>query len=229
MELELNAHEARILGVLIEKALTTPDQYPLTLNALINGCNQKSNRDPVVDFTEAEVTVGLTGLRVKGIAGCHVPVGSRVEKWSEGAAAKLHLDPPSLAVMAELLMRGAQQPGELRTRANRMAAIPTQDALHATLSALQEAGLVERLAPAPGTRAERWRQKLAVALHVDGDAPVPGQSQSPAQAQAPAYAGTPAPLPGTAGPKDDDRVTALEARVAALEARLTELADALGA
>jgi uncharacterized protein len=221
MELELNAHEARILGVLIEKALTTPDQYPLTLNALVNGCNQKSNRDPVVDFTEAEVTVGLTGLRVKGIAGCHVPVGSRVEKWSQGAAEKLSLDPPSLAVMAELLMRGAQQPGELRTRANRMAAIATQEALHATLAALQEASLVERLAPSPGSRAERWRQKLATVLHLDGDAPATSSAFVPAT--------PPAPAPVMAAPKNDDRVTALEARVAALEARLTKLSNALGA
>ena len=86
MAVQLNAHEARVLGVLVEKAMTTPDIYPLSLNAVTNGCNQRSNRDPEVDFSEAEVTVALTGLQMKHLAGGVTPAGSRVQKWRPGTA-----------------------------------------------------------------------------------------------------------------------------------------------
>ena len=120
MDVELNAHEARVLGVLIEKCLTTPDQYPLSLNAATNGCNQKSNRNPMVDFSEAEVTVAITGLQYKHLAGASTPAGSRVEKYRHNAGAHFKIDDRDMAVLAELLIRGPQSPGELRTRANRM-------------------------------------------------------------------------------------------------------------
>ena len=120
MDISLNSHEARVLGVLIEKAYTTPDQYPLSLNGATNGCNQKSNRDPKVDFSEAEVRIALQGLRMKGLAGGAVLAGSRVEKFRHNAKEILKVGERAIAVMAELMLRGPQTAGELRTRAKRM-------------------------------------------------------------------------------------------------------------
>ena len=116
MDISLNGHEARALGVLIEKAFTTPDQYPLSLNATTNGCNQKSNRDPVTDFSEAEVRIALQGLRMKGLAGQSVPAGSRVERWRHNAMETLGIGEREAAVLAELLLQvlSAQAPGEVQ-------------------------------------------------------------------------------------------------------------------
>src|SRR5688572_24524311 len=112
-QVQLNPHEARLLGVLIEKALTTPEQYPLSIHAATAGCNQKNNRWPVTEFSEAEVHVGMQGLVMKHLAGRVVAAGSRVDKYRHSANEALSLDEPHLAVLAELLMRGPQQPGEL--------------------------------------------------------------------------------------------------------------------
>src|SRR5215831_7203632 len=99
-DLQLDPHEARALGVLIEKEMTTPDQYPLTLNAATNGSNQKNNRDPVLELTESEVEASLRKMIVKGLVGSVHPVGSRVEKFRHNAEAILAIDKPKLAVIA---------------------------------------------------------------------------------------------------------------------------------
>ena len=119
MTMPINAVEARILGALIEKELTTPEYYPLTLNSLTNACNQKSNRDPVMYLDEEEVVRGLDKLRLKGFARLSGE-GGRVPKYCHSLGEKLA--PPELAVLAELLLRGPQTLGELRTRCDRMAA-----------------------------------------------------------------------------------------------------------
>ncbi|MAE46712.1 MAG: hypothetical protein CMJ86_07455 [Planctomycetes bacterium] len=201
----LNSHEARVLGVLIEKAFTTPDQYPLTLNALTNGCNQKSNRSPKVDYGEAEVSVALDGLRFKHIAGALT--GGRAERWRHTALEHFDISERALAVLGELLLRGAQPQGELRTRASRMQPIGSLEELAETLRELQQAGFVQRIGPAPGSRAERWQQLLS---EEDG--------------QAAAATEKPRPSPSTRAPRIPD----LEARVTHLEQQLALLAKQLG-
>lgn len=225
--LQLNGHEARVLGVLVEKELTTPDQYPLSLNALVNGCNQKSNRDPVVDFMEAEVVVALQGLTMKGLAGRVSGAGSRVEKFRHNARERLKVDASGAAILAELLMRGPQAPGELRARVNRMSPMPGQDELRAALERLEQAGLVARVR---GARAERFAQQLAPGLHPEGGASM--ASCSPARADggpasASSAAAAPSATPASGGLAG--RVEALEAEVAELRARLERLASDLGA
>jgi hypothetical protein len=211
-ELALNAHEARLLGVLIEKALTTPEQYPLSLNAAANGANQKNNRFPVTDYSEAEVHVALQGLVMKHLAGHVAPAGARVDKYRHTANEALGLDDAHLAVLAELLMRGPQQPGELRARVERMVPTPTLEALQQRLATLIERGFVRRLDPSPGSRAERYVQLVAPGLH-------PVDSIQPA-----------APAPRAAPPLDlGARVLALEGEVAALRKELAELKAQLGA
>ena len=219
----LNAHEARVLGVLVEKAFTTPDQYPLSLNALTNGCNQKSNRAPVTDYSEAEVTVALTGLRHKHLAGASLGAGSRVERWRHNAQEGLKVGERALAVLAELLLRGPQAPGELRTRCNRMRSVPSQEDLAQVLAELEGLGMVERIR---GGRADRWGQTLCPesgpaageGSGTDGAAPAGGASGSAATAgTAPTAAPSAPPAPG------------LEERVARLERQLAQLAEQLGA
>jgi uncharacterized protein YceH (UPF0502 family) len=219
MQLELNPHEARVLGVLIEKAFTTPDVYPLTLNAATNGSNQRSNRDPVVDFSEAEVVVALQGLQMKQIAGGSFPAGSRVEKWHHNGREHLSVDDPALAVLAELLLRGPQTPGELRTRASRMRTIASLEALQQILERLMTKGYVERLPPGGGVRVERYAQLLAPSLHLEGEPPpvATPRAVSPVRSAAPSTGGA-----------LGDRVNALESEVALLRRQLDSLASKLG-
>ncbi len=221
MSVELNAHEARVLGVLIEKAFTTPDQYPLTLNAIANGCNQKSNRSPVVDFSEAEVVVALQGLLMKHLAGSSSPAGSRVEKWRHNGREVLKVQEQDLAVVAELLMRGPQAKGELRQRAGRMRSIASLDELGTILGRLIEVGHVRRLPPGSGSRAERFGQTLAPTIHIEESGPEPSPA-APPQAQRQ----TPSSPPQVSS--EEGRVTALEGRVAWLTEQLSSLAERLG-
>jgi uncharacterized protein len=185
-QIQLNGHEARVLGVLIEKALTTPDQYPLSLHAATTGANQKNNRWPVTDYTEPEVHVALQGLVMKHLAGRVVAAGSRVDKYRHSAQEALGVDDAHLAVLAELLMRGPQQPGELRARVDRMAAVQAPEALQARLAKLIEKGYVKRVPPQPGERAERYVQVLCPDLHpLDVSAPtVQARAAPPANLEA---------------------------------------------
>ncbi|MCP3920173.1 MAG: DUF480 domain-containing protein [bacterium] len=214
MVVELNAHEARTLGVLIEKAFTTPDQYPLTMNALTNGCNQKSNRNPVVDFTEPEVTVALQGLRMKHLVGSVFPAGSRVEKWKQSGAEHLKVNEHDLSVIAELLMRGPQSASELRTRASRMRNFTSAEELGQSVSRLMDKGYVQRIPAGQGSRTERFEQLLAPALHPDGE-------------EVPLAASPRASAPPAATPSGP-RVEELEERIARLERQVKSLAEQLG-
>jgi uncharacterized protein YceH (UPF0502 family) len=141
----LNTPERRVLGVMVEKAKTTPDTYPLSLNALVTGSNQKSNRDPTLSLSEADVEDALISAQKKGLA---IKItGGRVVRWRHNLYEALRLDKVDLAVLAELLLRGPQTEGELRGRASRMESIDDLDALRAVLRPLAERRLVVYLSP----------------------------------------------------------------------------------
>jgi uncharacterized protein YceH (UPF0502 family) len=208
--------ERRIVGVLIEKALATPDYYPMTLNALVTACNQKNNRDPVTSYAEFEVDGALRSLVDKKWV-TYVEGGGRVRKWKHRVDERLGVSTPELAVLAELLLRGAQQPGELRSRSGRMANIPTQEALMELLDQLSKRlpPLVVKLPRQPGERAERFGQTLAP----DGTDAAPA---SPPRAAEP---GIPAPAP--AAGSLPERIERLERQLAALRSELDALARRL--
>ena len=162
MKMNLDELEIRILGALMEKELTTPENYPLSLNALVSACNQKSNRDPVMTVTEADVVRGLQALGSRGLARL-TTTGGRVAKYCHSVADKLRLGQPARALLAELMLRGPQTVGELRTRGERMAEFADLAAVEATLMELQQCGppLVARLPRQAGRKEQRYTQLLA--------------------------------------------------------------------
>ena len=204
----LEPAECRVLGVLVEKAQTVPGQYPMTLNAMASGCNQRNNREPLTNLEEDEVLAALDGLRGKGLVLEVMLSGSRVAKFKHDARAALQVETPALVVLAELLLRGPQTVGELRTRASRMHPLESTEVVHAVLDSMadRESPLVRRIGPAPGGRADRWVQLLCPGLHPLDAAPA-------GVATAPAAAG---------------RVEQLESRIAALESIVRRLAAAMG-
>jgi len=182
---QLGAGEARVIGSLIEKQVTTPDQYPLSLNALTNACNQKSNRDPVLALAEADVQQLVDGLVRKHLVLERGGFGSRVAKYQHCFCntefASLRFSPQELALVCELLLRGPQTPGELRGRAARMAAFADSaevERLLEGLAARPEGALVVRLPRQPGRREARYAQlftgppaaELAAPTASEGDA-----------------------------------------------------------
>lgn len=141
----LDVLERRVLGVLVEKAKTTPDAYPLSLNALVTGCNQKSNRDPVMDLDEGSVEEALMRCKNRGLT--VKVIGGRVERWRHLLYEAWSVDKVELAILGELLLRGAQTEGELRTRANRMEPIEDLETLRSKLRPLVDRKLVVYLTP----------------------------------------------------------------------------------
>jgi uncharacterized protein YceH (UPF0502 family) len=214
--IELTTNEARALGVLIEKATTTPEQYPLSLNALTSGCNQKNNRDPVTNLSDDDVFVAVEGLRAKQLAVRVDAAGSRVHKHRHEAERVLNCKGAELAILAELLVRGPQTLGELRGRASRMHPINTLDEAKAALQSLmtRDQPLVKQIAPSPGSRAERYVQLLSP------------QSQPATISQSIGTFPAETLPPITSGLSD--RVLALEHDVAALQSALRKLAAAVG-
>ena len=143
---ELSLYERRVLGVMIEKQKTTPDAYPLSMNGLITGCNQKSNRDPVLNLVDLDLEDALNSLKQKGLV-LRVTGSSRVERWRHNLYEAWNLDKFEMAVLADLLLRGAQTEGELRTHASRMDEIADLETLRAILGKLAERKLVVYLTP----------------------------------------------------------------------------------
>jgi uncharacterized protein len=216
--LELKPDECRVLGVLIEKALTVPGQYPLSVNALAQGCSQKNNRDPVVEYTDDRALAAVDGLRAKSLALEVHLTGSRVIKFRHTIQDALGIRVADEALLAELMLRGPQTLGELRGRASRMHAFESLEAVQAVLDQLMQRPepLVKRLPPAPGTRAERFAQLLCPTLHpldlptsLSGTAGVGDAGMS--RAAQPADTGL------------AERVAKLEAEVAELRGRLDQL------
>jgi uncharacterized protein len=209
MRIELDSLEARVIGCLIEKQVTTPDQYPLSLNALVSACNQKSNREPVMSLDERTVQSTLDGLSRKHLLLERSGFGSRVPKYQHlfcnTEYGTLKFSAQELAVVCELLLRGPQTPGELRSRASRMARFGDVSEIEAVLQALQdrESGpLVARLPREPGRRESRY-------LHLFSGEAIP-------QAEADEQRVTPA------APSAPESET-LQSRVARLEAELSAL------
>lgn len=140
---DLSRKQRRVLGVLLEKAFTVPDQYPMTLKAITTGCNQKNNRDPVSNYTEDDVADTLGQLQQIGFIGCLHTESGRTERYRHYMRHKTKLTEPQLAIITELLLRGRQQLGELRTRASRMVAIESQEALRTALQGLLDQNIVQ--------------------------------------------------------------------------------------
>jgi len=162
MRMNLTELEIRILGCLMEKELTTPEYYPLTLNALASACNQKSNRDPVMTLTQSELMQGLEALGSRGLARL-TTTGGRVAKYCHSVADKLRLDPDARAVLAELMLRGPQTAAELRSRGERMAELGGIATVEEIILKLQQCGppLVIRLPRQAGRKEQRYAQLFA--------------------------------------------------------------------
>jgi uncharacterized protein len=205
VDLLLTDREVRVLGALIEKEITTPDYYPLSLNALTNACNQKSNRNPVMALDEGAVREALGSLEKKWLAAPTSTAESRVTKFGHRAQEVFNFDRRETALLCELMLRGPQTPGELRARAERMYRFVDLETLEATLQKLSERQppLVKKLARLPGTKESRHAQLLA------GDKPEWVTAVEPADL-------VPAQV-------SDDRIPVLEAEVAELKRQLTDL------
>lgn len=229
----LDAIQQRVLGVLVEKQKTVPDTYPLTENALIAGCNQKSNRDPIMEVDSAEVYAALQALRESGLS-ARVDGGGRVTRYRHRAEEGLNLDARELAVMTELLLRGPQAPGALKARVVRFGLRAEPDEIRTILQGLADRGerpLVEQLPRLPRERDHRWGHLLgprpqpdaAEEFGVDSEASAADWHADPA----PAPVSQPVPAPRqpavVADPELAVRVARLENEVAELRSRLDGL------
>ena len=209
MELSLTPIEVRVLGALIEKDITTPEYYPLSLNALVNACNQKSNREPVMQLDEDSVRDALSALQERRMAGPASGADSRVTKYEHRLQEVFNFTRPEIAVLCVLFLRGPQTPGELRGRTERMFRFETLDDVQSALQKLtqREPSLVKVLPRQPGTKESRWAHLLS------GDVVV---------AEAPQEAAS-APVHSA----DAERIARLEEEVVAMRREFGELKDQL--
>jgi len=213
---QLSRLETRVLGVLVEKERTVPDTYPLSLNALTLGCNQKNNRDPVMQATEREVQAAIDALRPLSMV--IESSGSRVMRYAHNVGRVLHVDDAAVALLAALMLRGPQTPGELRTGTDRLHRFAGPDKVEAALAALaarpESAGgpLAVQLPRMPGSREHRWAHLLS------------GPVEAPAVETARPAAAQPA-----AGGVSEAEFAALKAEVAELRAIVERLARNPGA
>jgi len=214
MKVELTALEARVIGSLIEKQIATPDQYPLSLNALVNACNQKSNRDPVLDLDERAVQQVVDDLVRKHLVMERTGYGSRVPKYQQlfcnTEFGSLKFTPLETAIICELLLRGPQTPGELRTRTSRLTEVADVSQVETALQSLMarpDGPLVTRLAREAGRRDSRYSQLFCGA--------VAGATTEPEAAE-------------PANEEADDRLTRLEKRVEQLAGEISDLRKRLG-
>jgi len=220
MNIRLTAIEARIIGSLIEKQITTPDQYPLSLNALVNACNQKSNREPLMQLDEPTVKFVVEGLGRRHMVAEKSGFGSRVPKFQQifcnTEFGSLKFTPQETAIICELLLRGPQTPGELRARVPRMAELPDASAIEAVLDGLAArpgGALVTQLAREAGRRDSRWAQlfeELPESLAVASADEIAAERSS-------------APARGATTVELHARIASLEATVAELRAEVAAL------
>jgi hypothetical protein len=228
MKIEFSALQARIIGCLIEKQITTPDQYPLSLNALVSACNQKSNREPIMALDELTVQRTVDELTRKHLLLDRSGFGSRVAKYRHCFCntefGTLNFDPQELAIVCELLLRGPQTPGELRSRSSRMASFTDVSEVEAILERLskREGGpYVTRLAREPGRRESRYAHLFGgeIAEHAD---------THPVHAHSAAPSGTSIPEIVSPASGQEQRLTRLEEEVQALRTELSDLRARLG-
>jgi uncharacterized protein YceH (UPF0502 family) len=207
MDILLSDVETRVLGSLVEKELTTPEYYPLSLNALINACNQKSNRDPVMILEEEAVREALHALDKKGLAGPADNMVSRVSKYEHRLQEAYNFTRHEIAILAELLLRGPQTPGELRSRADRMHKFEDLGIVQSTLQRLmkREPPLVMVLPRQPGTKEARYAHLLS------GDVELPPQNSAEAG------------IAVTGGASSSERIARLESRVENLQSEIADL------
>jgi uncharacterized protein YceH (UPF0502 family) len=220
MNIVFTPNEARVIGCLIEKEITTPDQYPLSLNALTNACNQKTNRDPVLDLSEAEVQQSVDSLMKKYmVSDKSAGYGGRVTKYKHRFCntefGSLKFTKQELGVICVMLLRGPQTPGELRSRTNRLCEFADAEEVESTLRGLltrEDGPFIARLAKAPGARESRYAHLFSGALV---SAPEPEPEAAEPQSAAGAGASSTATL--------SQRVSALEELVAQLRAKVDAL------
>ena len=213
IEFNLSAFEARVLGVLAEKSSLTPDVYPLSLNAVVNACNQLSNREPVMSLGEETVETCLTRLQQNNLAQTYYPAGSRVAKYQHRVAEVFSLDDAKLSLVTLLLLRGPQTCGELRQRTARMYPFASVESVERSLDdlAANEPALVMQLPRAPGTKESRWAHLLSGAMAVERQEIASGMNVGG----------------GVVEGANDDRVSHLEAEVASLRREVTWLTEEL--
>jgi uncharacterized protein YceH (UPF0502 family) len=209
MDSVLDPAELRVVGALAEKALATPDYYPMTFNGLVAACNQKTGRDPVMALGDDEVARALDSLMRRGLAGTSSGAGSRVTKYRHLLDHHFGLDEAETAALAVLVLRGPQTVGEVRGRTGRMHEFATLEDAEATLRALaeREEPLVTELPVQPGRKEARWAHLLAGEPEVEAE-------EGPAPALSPAM---------QAARSEGDRIAALEERVEALEDELQKV------
>jgi uncharacterized protein YceH (UPF0502 family) len=211
MAIMLDHREIRILGCLIEKELTTPEYYPLSLNSLTNACNQKSNRNPVISYDEAVVEQGLEGLQSKGLVRKTLTAGSRVDKYLHTILDKFDLSKQEMAVLCELMLRGSQTAGEIRSRADRMSSFGNLDEVEKTLQSLmeQDPAMVILLPREPGRKERRYTHLLSTTGNT-----VTADADQPAAPSAPQVSA-------------DERINRMEEEIAKLRNEIEELKLAL--
>jgi len=216
-----DAVEIRVVACLVEKQRTTPDAYPLSLNALRLACNQSTNRDPVVEYDEATVVEALRRLALRGWTRLASGAGSRARKYRHLLPEALGVSDEELSLLAVLMLRGPQTPGELKQRTERLHPFADLAAVHETLGRLRERELVVRHPRRPGQKEDRYEQVLGGTAE-DGD-----EQPSAAAGEAPAAAETGAEAM-TSGASTEERLDRLERELAALRGELASLREALG-
>jgi uncharacterized protein len=219
---DLTAAEIRVLGCLLEKQRTTPEAYPLSLNALRLACNQSTNRDPVVDYDEATIRDALHRLSRRRWARLASGPGSRAPKYRHLLDEALGLPQDEVAVLCVLMLRGAQTPGELKQRTERLHPLADLGAVQATLERLIDRELAARLDRRPGQKEERY-------THLLGDDDATGSTPHEPTAAPVAAVAAPVPAPSSDHPEPDPRIDRLEAELAALRGEVGELRGALDA
>ena len=222
--MNLTEIEVRVLGALIEKDITTPDYYPLSLNALVNACNQKNNRDPVMTVDEAAVRQALTTLQEKRMAGPASGADSRVTKYEHRLQEVFNFDRREIAVVCVLLLRGAQTPGELRGRTERMYRFEALEDVVSTLDRLgqREVPLVCILARQPGTKEYRY-------MHLFSGEPLEPTVTRAAVERDSGGSSSGSEVAGVSSPPPALRLANLEEQVATLRAELSEVQQQLAA
>ena len=227
-----DAIEIRVLGCLVEKQRTTPDSYPLSLNALRLACNQATNREPVLELAEPEIRAALARLSNRGWARLASGQSSRAIKYRHLLDEALRLDGREISLLTVLMLRGAQTPGELNQRTDRLHRFAGLDDVERALAELAERGLVEALPRRPGQKEGRWQQLLgwAGADEAEDDAPAGNGAPAADDAAAAALAGSSArpAAPASLGAELAGRVDAVEVRLAAVEETLRRLLERTG-